>query len=396
MFALRANQPLNTRRPLIRAGISLVVLGVAVVGIAFLTAAFSKNKAPEPSSAASAAVPVQTMVIQPQEIALTRTGLGTVTAWKTAVITPQVSGPLVALPFHEGAVVQDGDILAQIDPRPFQAALDKAKAKKAQDEASLTSLAENLNRDQTLLTRSGFATQKTVDTERAQVEAQKAAIAGDEAAVETAELDLEHATVKAPFTSVIGLRNVDVGNLVTTASNIVTATQVEPIAVDFTLPQADLNLIQAQPGKPVVTAFDQNGKTLLAQGDLDAINNQVDPASGTIKLKARFDNKDHKLWPGLFVQVRVVTKTEAAALVLPSKAVQHGPNGLFVWRVDANGTARMHPVQIEAIQGDRSIVASGLSAGDRVVVGGQYRLADGTHVTEAAASRVSQPTRAAQ
>jgi multidrug efflux system membrane fusion protein len=396
MFSLRAKPPLKTQHPLIRAGITLVVLAVAIGGIAFLTAALSRHKAPQPNSTARAAVPVQTMVIQPQEIDLTRTGLGTVTAWKTAVITPQVSGPLVALPFHEGAVVQEGEILAQIDPRPFQAVLDKAKAKKAQDEASLTSLADNLNRDQTLLTRSGFATQKTVDTERAQVAAQKAAIAGDAAAIETAQLDLDHATVKAPFTSVVGLRNVDVGNLVTTSSNIVTITEVEPIAVDFTLPQADLILIQAEPGKPVVRAFDQSGTTLLAQGDLDAVNNEVDPASGTIKLKARFDNKDHKLWPGLFVQVRVVTKTEPAALALPSQAVQRGPNGLYVWLANGDETVRARPVQIEAIQGDITIVASGLSAGDRVVVAGQYRLADGTHVTEADTPRIGQSTSAAQ
>jgi multidrug efflux system membrane fusion protein len=179
-------------------------------------------------------------------------------------------------------------------------------------------------------------------------------------------------------------------------SNIVTVTQVEPIAIDFTLPQADLILIQAEPGKPVVRAFDQSGTTLLAQGDLDAVNNEVDPASGTIKLKARFDNKDHKLWPGLFVQVRVVAKTEPAALALPSMAVQHGPNGLFVWFVNPDMTVRVRPVKIEAIQGDRTIVASGLAAGDRVVVAGQYRLADGVHVTEADASRVVQSPRAAQ
>ncbi|MCK1351392.1 efflux RND transporter periplasmic adaptor subunit [Bradyrhizobium sp. CW7] len=371
----------------------LLVTAVAIAALAGSCVAYSSSNTSNPRRANTPpqTVPsVQTMVIAPRPVELTQTGLGTVKAWKTAIITPQVSGRVMEVPFHEGRTVEAGDVLVRIDPRPFQAALDQANAKMVQDEATLVSLEKNLSRNETLLTGGGYATQQTVDNERAQVEAQKAAIAGDRAAVEAAQLNLDYATIKSPFAGVIGLRNVDVGNIVTTSTNIATLTEIEPVAVDFTLPQVDLSLVQAAGPNPAVRAFDQSGKKLLSQGQLDAVNNQVDPTSGTIKLKARFDNKDHKLWPGLFVQVQIVTKTEPAAIALPSEAVQRGPNGVYVWVVKANETARLQPIRIEAIQGSDTIMASGLAVGDHVVVTGQYRLADGTHVTEAAAPLIAQ------
>ena len=204
-------------------------------------------------------------------------------------------------------------------------------------------------------------------------------IEGDDAAIETAQINLDYATIKAPFTGVVGLRNIDVGNVVTTGSNIVTLVQIEPIAVDFTLPQADLSEVQAAAaqGKPPVLAFDQDGTTPLARGILDVINNEVDPATGTIKLKARFDNKDHKLWPGAFVQVadRHANRTER-----PRRAVAGCParsNGPYVWLVSPDQAARTQPVEIGQIQDDRTVIASGLAAGDRIVVAGQYRLTEG-------------------
>jgi membrane fusion protein, multidrug efflux system len=385
------NFKVGTRGSRRRVGVIIVVAAVFCAGSAsWLLATPGKTAPSQPAAIVTAGLPVQTLVIQPHSVELTQTGLGTVTAWKTATITPQVSGRVIEVPFREGRTVEAGDVLVRIDPRPFQAALDQANAKMAQDEATLVSLLKNLRRNEALLTGGGYATQQTVDNERAQVEAQKAAIAGDGAAVEITQLNLDYATIKSPFAGVIGLRNIDVGNIVTTTTNIATLTEIEPVAVDFTLPQADLSLVQAAGPNPAVRAFDQSGKTLLSQGQLDAVNNQVDPTSGTIKLKAHFDNKDHKLWPGLFVQAQIVTKTEPTAIALPSEAIQRGPNGAYVWVVTANETARLQPIRIEAIQGSDTIVASGLAVGDHVVVTGQYRLADGAHVTEAAAPLVAQ------
>jgi multidrug efflux system membrane fusion protein len=366
----------------------------AVVAVAALALLWMNVDTAKPASVQrrEAAIPVQTTVVAPQAVQITRTALGTVSAWNTATITPQVSGQIIDLPFKEGGLVHVGDVLVRIDPRPFQAALDQAKAKKAQDDANLAAAQKNLARDQALLTKGGFATQQTVDNEQAQVDADKASIEGDLAAIETAQLNLDHATIKAPFTGVVGLRSVDIGNVVTTASNIVTITETEPIAVAFTLPQADLNEIQAAAaeGKPPVLAFDQDAKTQLARGSLEVINNEVDSTSGTIKLKSRFDNKDHKLWPGAFVQVQVVTKIEPNAIVAASQAVQRGPGGPYVWLVSPDQTVHLQPVQIGQIQDDRTVIDNGLSAGDRIVVSGQYRLTQGTRVSETDPAKIAQ------
>ena len=333
---------------------------------------------------APAAVPVQTTTVQTKSVDIARTGLGTVVPWQMANITPQVSGRIVEIPFREGRAVKEGDMLVRIDPRPFQAALDQAKAKKSQDTANLANTEKNLQRDQTLITRGGFATQQTVDNESAQVQMLKAAIEGDQAAIEAAELNLEFATLKAPFPGVVSLRNIDNGNLVTPAAIVGTVTQIEPIAVDFTLPQSDLADVQSAAGRgvPTVLVYGQSGNDLLAKGQLDVVNNQVDQASGTIKLKARFDNKDHKLWPGAFVQAALIIRTEQNALTVPSETVQRGPNGAYVWLVSSDQTAHRHPVQTGEIQDGLTIISSGIKAGDRVVLAGQYGLTEGAHISE--------------
>jgi len=364
---------------------------ITAVSALSLVWAHSSTAKPASTRRPASAIPVETVTVIPQTIDLTRTALGTVSAWNTATITPQVSGQIVDLPFQEGGLVHQGDILVRIDPRPFQAALDQAKAKKAQDEANLAAMQKNLARDQALLAKGGFATQQTVDNEQAQVDADKASIEGDQAVIETAQLNLDHATVETPLTGVAGLRNVDMGNVVTPASSVVTITQIEPIAAEFTLPQTDLNMVQASADeKPAVLAFDQDGKTQLARGALEVINNEVDPTSGTIKLKARFDNNNHKLWPGAFVQVRVVTKTVPDAIAAPSQAIQRGPNGPYVWLVSPDQTVHVQPVQLGQIQEDRTVITSGLSAGDRIVISGQYRLAQGARVGEADPAKVAQ------
>ena len=341
---------------------------------------------------AQATVPVQTTTVQAKSIEITRTGLGTVTPWQMVNITPQVSGRIVQIPFREGRDVKEGEVLVRIDPRPFQAVLDQAKAKKDQDVANLANTEKNLQRDKTLLTKGGFATQQTVDNETAQVQVLKATIEGDQASIEAAQLNLDFATVTAPFSGVVSLRNIDIGNLVTPAATIATVTQIEPIAVDFTLPQADLQDVQAaaKAGTPEVLVYDQSGKDLLAKGQLDVINNQVDQASGTIKLKARFDNKDHKLWPGAFVQVAVVIRTDQDALAVPSEAIQRGPNGAYVWLVSPKETANRQAVQIGEIQNGVTVITHGVKAGDRIVLAGQYGLTQGARITETNPAQVAQ------
>jgi multidrug efflux system membrane fusion protein len=382
--------PKRRRRTFLGQLIRFVFLaGVAALAI-FAYSTWGGHQQAVTAQPAPQSVPVQTGVVEPRAIDIMRSGLGYVQAWQLVNITPQVGGRIAELPFHEGKVATKDAVLVRLDPRPFQAALDAAKARKAQDQANLANTQLNLSRDQTLLTKGGFATQQTVDNEKAQVQMLQAAIEGDDAAIETAQLNLEYATFKAPFTGVVSLRNIDSGNLVTPASVIGTITQIEPIAVNFTLPQSDLEDLQAAEAKgaPAVLVYNESGKTLLAKGVLEVINNQIADTSGTIKLKARFDNKDHRLWPGAFVQVKVVIRTEPQALAVATTAIEHGPNGAYVWVVSADRTARRQPVGISATEGGLTVVSSGLKAGDRIVVAGQYGVTQGARVSEASPSQV--------
>ncbi len=237
----------------------------AAAAAIFFGAYWAWNNAGKPAevhSISPAAVPVTATTVQPSSIDITRSGIGTVQAWQMANITPQVSGRISEIPFREGKMAEKGEVLVRIDPRPFQAALDQAKAKKSQDQANLANTQKNLSRDETLLTKGGFATQQTVDNEKAQVQVYQAGVEGDNAAIETAQLNLDYATVEAPFRGVVSLRNIDVGNLVGPNSIIGTITQIEPIAIDFTLPQADLTDLRSasRKGNPPVLVYDQAGQ----------------------------------------------------------------------------------------------------------------------------------------
>ncbi len=374
--------------PIFMARLARIVFVVSTAILAFgAYSTWGGHKNPVTAQPAPATVPVRTAAVKAKSVEITRGGLGTVTPWQMVTISPEVSGRIVAIPFREGRGVKEGDVLLRIDPRPFQATLDQAKAKKAQDAANLANTQKNLQRDETLIAKGGYATQQTVDNEQAQVQVLKATIEGDDAAIEAAQINLDFATVKAPFPGVVSLRNVDVGNLVTPATSIGTVTQIEPIAVDFTLPQGDLTDVQtaAEHGTPVVLAYDQSGNALLSKGVLEVINNQIDQTSGTIRLKARFDNKDHRLWPGEFVQTQVVVRTERNALAVPSEGIQHGPDGAYVWLISPDDTAHRQPVEIGAIQDDQTVIASGVKPGDRIVIAGQYGLTQGARITETSA-----------
>jgi membrane fusion protein, multidrug efflux system len=304
-------------------------------------------------------------------------GLGTVQASNTVKIASQVDGKLERVLFTEGQHVEKGDLLAKIDPRPYQAALDQAKAKKDQDAALLVAAEKDLIRSQTLALKN-YQSQQIVDQQQAKVDQLKASIAADQAAIETAQTQLDYTNIVAPIGGRIGMRLVDPGNLLRAAdaAAITGLVATRPAAVVFTLPARYLlDLRDASARGPVeVTAFDQDNRRQLATGTLLLIDNAIDQATATARLKAMFANEDEALWPGSFVNARVRLDTRSNAVVIPSVAVQRGPRGLFTWVVTDGNVAQPRTIQVDATSGNLTIVTSGVAEGERVVTDGQYRL----------------------
>jgi membrane fusion protein, multidrug efflux system len=299
-------------------------------------------------------------------------------------IYSQVDGKLQEVLFTEGQYVKKGDVLVKIDPRLFQAALDQAKAKKAQDEAQLIGAEKDLVRAKALALKN-FGSQQTVDQQQAKVDQFKASIAADEAAIVTAQTQLDYTTITAPSDGRMGIRLVDPGNLVraSEAGAIATLALTRPAAVIFTLPARHLDALRdALARGPVeVTAFDQDNRQVLSRGTLLLIDNFIDQATATMRLKAMFPNDDERLWPGAFVNGRVLLETRSNVLAVPSPALQRGPQGLFVWTVTANNIAEPRPVVVGPVSGDLTIITSGLNDGERVVTDGQYKLQTNASVT---------------
>jgi membrane fusion protein, multidrug efflux system len=315
------------------------------------------------------------------------TGLGTVQGFNTVLVRTRVDGQIDKIAFKEGQMVNQGDQLVEIDPRPYQAALDQAKAKKAQDQANLA----NANLDLQRYTQLGeFATRQQTDTQRSTVQQLTAQIAADQAAIDNAQTQLDYTSVTSPISGVVGLRQVDIGNIVnaSTQTGIVTVAQVEPIAVIFTAPENQLPAIMtAQAIAPLkVIAITTDGKKPLAEGTLAVINNQVDTTSGTIRLKAVFQNKDHALWPGQSVSTRLLVNTLKDATVVAEDAVQHSTKGLYAYSVDQDNKAVLNKIKVTQSIDGRSVVDEGLSPGQRVITAGQYKVSPGTLVTSTVAS----------
>src|SRR6516225_8946362 len=373
-------------------GWTVLIAAIAAAGYFGWQRYYGPEAAARAENAAKAAarrppIPVSIAEVGKADFPVYLTGLGTVQGFNTVQVRTRVDGQIDKIAFQEGQLVKQGDLLAEIDPRPFQAALDQAKAKKVQDEADLA----NANLDLQRYTKLGeFATRQQTDTQRAMVARMTALIAGDDAAITNAPTQLDYTQVTSPITGVVGLRQVDIGNIVNAATQtgIVTVAQIEPIAVIFTAPEDQLPYIsEAQNVAPLkVIAITTDGKKPLAEGKLAVINNQVDTTSGTIRLKAVFDNKTHTLWPGQSVSTRLLVKTLKDATVVPDDAIQHGTEGLYAYTVNQDNKAEVHKVKVSYSIDGRSVVDEGLTPGQRVITGGQFKVQPGSPVTTAVAS----------
>ena len=361
------------RLPSIVACVALVAAGVAL----YRYVVPDGQPARAELTSSRRAIPVNIALVARRDVPVYVSGLGGVQASFTIEIHSQIDGIMQEVLFTEGAKVRKGDVLARIDPRLYQAALDQAKAKRMQDVALLGSAAKDLERSKDLVLKS-VATQQLVDQQQARVDQLKATIAADDAAIETAQTQLDYTVIKSPSDGRIGIRQVDPGNLVraSDARSIATVVLTQPSAVIFTLPMQYLDDVRAASARgPVeVTAFDQKSRRQLSVGKLLLIDSIIDQATATIRLKAMFDNADDLLWAGEFVDARVLIETRNSALVIPSAVVQRGPQGLFAWVVTGADTAVARPIKVGPASAGLTIVTAGLSEGDRVVTEGQYKL----------------------
>ena len=349
--------------------------------------------------AGAAIVPVTVAKATKRDLPIYLTGLGTVQASNTVAVRSQVDGKLQEVLFTEGQQVHKGDVLAKIDPRLYQAALDQAKARKAQDQALLFSAQKDLTRFKTLVDKS-VQTQQSLEQQQAKVDQLVASIEADDAAIETAKTQLDYTTITASSDGRMGVRNTDPGNFLRAADStaIATLTQTKPAAVLFTLSARALNDVRdAMARGPVeVTAFSQDNVSVLSKGKLLLIDSIVDQASATMRLKAMFDNEDERLWPGDFVNVRVLVELRREVITVPPAAVQRGPDGTYAWVVTPGDVVQARPIQSGPTTGDDTIITPGLNEGDRVVVNGQYKLQQNSKVTvnEAAAPVPATPATA--
>jgi multidrug efflux system membrane fusion protein len=367
----------------------------AVVIIALATAVAIWRLSPGtdlPQAAAQApapGIPVTAGTVVAQDMPVFLHGIGTVQAYNSVAVKSRVDGQIVGVDFKEGQDVKQGDPLIQIDPRPYEAALEQAQAAKQKDEAQLAGAKLDLQRYEKLL-GTGYQTRQSYDNQTALVGQLQAAIKGDEAQINTAKLNLSYADIRSPIDGRLGARLVDKGNLVHANDNtaLVMITEVKPIFVSFTLPQETLDDLRENHNQTPLTvrAYTGDGKKQLAEGKLTLIDNAIDQATGTIHLKARFDNEDERLWPGEFVNLRVILSMRRGVPTVPAQTVQDGPNGHYAYVIKPDNTVQRRTVELGSVQDGTAVVTKGLTPGERVVVDGQYRLTEGARVNPAAAS----------
>jgi membrane fusion protein, multidrug efflux system len=369
------------KRGVLRLGV--LALGAGIAAVIAVRASSAQHPAAQQADPGPAAVPATVAKATRQDVPIYFTGVGNVQAYESVLIRARVDGNLMSVPVTEGQVVKEGDLIAVIDPRPYQAVLDQATAKKAQDEAQLANARLDLVRFQTL-GKQDFASRQQIDTQQALVNQDVALIAGDVAAIEAAQLNVNYCFIKSPVGGRVGIRLVDPGNLVQAASGttIISVTQIRPISALFTLPQDELVRVQEdmRHGKLPVLAYAGDDHTELDQGTLLTPDNTIDTTTGTIRLKATFPNPQDKLWPGLFINAHLQIGTAHDAVTVPPAAIQHGPDGLYVYVVGPNSTVSREPITAGYQTAQLAIVTKGLNGGEEVVVGGQSRLQAGTRI----------------
>lgn len=387
----------------------LVLVALAIAGVIGITAfAYSsaRTQATQPAvreAAAPPAVPVVAAPVKQGDVPIYMRGIGTVQAYNTVTVHSQITGPITEIDFNEGQVVHKGDLLAVIDPRPYQAQLDQAIANQARDQAQLANAQQLYQRDLPLLAK-GWVPDQTVETQKDQVAQYQAMVQSDQAQVESARVNLSYTRLTSLIDGVVGIRQIDIGNIVhpTDPNGVVVVTQLQPISVIFTLPETDLPQIQQQMAKGPLTvlAYSQDDKTQLDKGTLGVLDNQIIQTSGSVRLKANFPNPNHRLWPGELVNARLLIESLPNALTVPGPAVQQGPQGSYVYVVKPDQTVESRPVGVVQQGNKTAVIGSGLKPGEQVVIAGQSRIQPGTHVTplqgDAAKAVLAQQTQQAQ
>jgi multidrug efflux system membrane fusion protein len=336
------------------------------------------------------AIPVTAGTVAIEDVPVFLHGIGTVQAYNSVAIKSRVDGQIVKVEFKEGQDIKEGDLLFQIDPRAYQAALEQAQAAKQKDEANLVGAQADLERYEKLLTP-GWQTRQSYDQQKAQVAQLQASIKGDAAQIDAAKINLGYTEIRSPIDGRLGARLVDKGNIVHANDNtaLVMITELKPIFVSFTLPQETLDDVHENNKQAplVVRAYTGDDKKELAEGKLTLIDNMIDQATGTIHLKARFDNEDERLWPGEFVNLRLILSTRKGVPTVPQQTVQVGPNGYYAYVIKPDNTVERRAVEVASIQDGLAVITNGLTVGEKVVIDGQYRLTEGARVNPTTAGQ---------
>jgi len=364
------------------AAYAAAVLLIAAV-CAFVVGCSSSKPQNAQAAAGPRAVSVAVAPVQRQDVPVYLTGLGAVTAFNTANIKSRVDGQIMKVNFQEGQNVNQGDLLIEIDSRPYQVQLEQMQAQLFKDQASLRDAKLNLDR-YTSLIPSGSIAQQQVDTQKATVDQLDGTVRTDQAQIDNAKLQIVYCHITAPFSGRVGLKQVDPGNIIHASDTnpMLILTQLQPIAVIFTLPEDQLQAVSKhmKEGTLEVDAFSRDDQTKLATGKLLTIDNEIDPTTGTAKLKAVFDNKDGRLWPNQFVNADLLLETRKNSTVIPTAAILRGPQGTFVYAVNADKTVEDRKVTVSLTQGDTTVITSGLNPGDTVVTDGQDKLQRGSKI----------------
>jgi membrane fusion protein, multidrug efflux system len=367
----------------------VVVPAVALIAVLAAGGLYFMHAHPlEQADAAPAppAVPIVAATVAQHDVPIYLTGVGTVIAYNTDVVRAQIQGQIISINFTEGQTVHAGDLLAQIDPRPYQALIDQYTGNLERDQAQLINAQANLTR-YTTLGEKGWATPQLVETQKAQVGQLQAAIKADQALIDAANVQLSFTRLTSPIDGVVGIRQIDVGNIISpsTANGLVVVTQLDPISLIFTLPETVLPQIQQrqqQTKTPIpVLAYSQDNTVRLDQGQLGLVNNEILQTTGSIQLKANFSNKSRQLWPGQLVNARLLIDTRHNGLTVPAAVVQQGPSGPYAYVVNPDNTVAIRQIKVAQISDGQALIDSGLRANEQVVVDGQYKLQPGAHVT---------------